>query len=57
MTMINSSGYLARERGGKRNWWLVKATSHPRGYVPLGQVSVPKHLVGRKIRFKVEVIQ
>lgn len=57
MTTVNSSGYLCRQKPSKRNWWFVKATDHPRGLVNLGFVCFPKHLVGRKVRFKVEVIE
>lgn len=62
--IIDSSGYLARLTSGStgrnnkvyRNWWLIKAANEYKGRLDLGAVHVPKHLIGRKVRFKVEFI-
>lgn len=41
-----------------RNWWIVKYNSTGKaGYVNLGKVNIPKEFVGRKLRFKVELIE
>lgn len=56
MTKINNEGYITRNYN-KRNWWLIKNASTNRGYVDLGIIHTPKHLIGKKIRFKIEIIQ
>jgi len=63
MTIINAHGYLCAITGKntKRNWWLVKyrnddiKNTQAHG-IPLGVVSIPSELVGKKIMFKVEVV-
>ena len=65
MTTINEQGYLTRNRNRNRNvsegksprdWWLVKTGGHS-GYANLGRVTLPKKMVGKKVRFKVEVVE
>lgn len=55
MTIVNTSGYLTR-RGKKREWYLIKA-DRLKCCVDLGRVIFPKHLIGQKVRFKVELIK
>ncbi len=65
MTTVEN-GYLARTTSGshrhnghsvKRNWWLVKNNScGSAGQVPMKSINLPKHLVGKKVRFKVEIV-
>ena len=55
MTLIKF-GYITRRTvSGKvdsfRDWWLGKDR------VQLGQVRLPKELIGKRIRFKVEVMK
>lgn len=70
MAIVNQQGYLERTTAGKcygqkgrkgtstkRNWWLIKSSRLGCGYVTLNTVSLPKHLVGRRVRFKMEVIE
>jgi len=69
MTRINSQGYIERRsRGGGtvgraraaswRNWWLVKHHGITgRGMIALKQISIPSRYVGKRIRFKVEVVE
>lgn len=45
-------GYVARSvKSSRRNWWLVK--NH---IVNLGRVSIPQMYVGKRVRFKIEII-
>lgn len=63
MTFVRN-GYVARrsvckaKESNSRNWWLVKASGKSNtGWACLGTVNLPKQYVGKKIRFKVEVIE
>jgi len=64
MPKVNEKGYIVRRtvggyRGNWRNWWLVKYqgnSNNKSGRVKLGYVTIPPHLIGRKIKFKIEVI-
>lgn len=58
MVKVGLNGYLKRNKED-RNWWLVKHAYNDGflGYVPLGNVVFPKNLVGKKVRFKVEVVK
>lgn len=53
MVWINSSGYLEKEvcRKCYRNWWLVKNKQ-----IVLN-ISIPSYLLGKKLKFKVEVVE
>ena len=61
------NGYLIRRTNSKkksnaktttRNWWLVKWDSFGRvGKLSLHGVCFPKTYVGKKVRFKVEVME
>jgi|TARA_Y100000310_G_C20409321_1_gene681165 hypothetical protein len=60
---VNSRGYVERRTTGRsgrsdssenwRNWWLVKDGAT----VPLKQVILPKHMVGKRVRFKMEILE
>lgn len=62
--IVNSSGYVCRARftgcGKKfgRNWWLVKFSSDKKncGHIVMGTISIPSYLIGKKVRFKMEVV-
>jgi len=65
--IIDTNGYVARRtaKSGRknndlvhafRNWWLVKWGTGDVGVIRLGCISVPKKYVGKKVRFKIEVI-
>ncbi len=41
----------------QRNWWLVKNASKNRGSVQLGSLILPEEFVGKRVRFKIEVIE
>lgn len=69
MSRVGLNGYLIRNtHGGKRNptgkgcerdWWLVKYkhnTADSIGTVSLSTVSLPHKYVGKKVRFKIEVM-
>ena len=64
MVRVNKYGYLTRRvsKGVDRNWWLVKyAHGEDRGNsgsISLcgPSITMPKELVGKKVRFKVEVL-
>ena len=59
---VSSKGYVERRTtkgSGRssnpadwRNWWLVKHK-----WVNLGQVCIPQHLLGKRVRFKMEIIE
>ena len=66
MTYVNDFGYLERRsrssKGSVRDWWLVQfgLTRASRGRIVLANnvtISVPKDLVGKRIRFKMEVLK
>ena len=68
MTIINKEGFICRiiqvtsDRRrwipSKRDWWIVKFMPNKKGSeINLGQVSIPERFVGKKIRFKVEVVE
>jgi len=66
MVMLDKAGYILRKTKSKknprgkptyRNWFFVrdKGKKTSLGYVCLGTLSLPKHLVGKKLRFKMEL--
>ncbi len=68
MSRVNEYGFLERTNGGQhslkagrsiiRDWWLVKfGNVTSRGRVDLGVVSLPKEYVGKRIRFKIEIVE
>lgn len=70
MTLVKA-GYVTRKTVGSRgdagdnpknyrNWWLIKHSGgkyHNIGYAQIGDVHFPKEYVGKRVRFKVEVIE
>ena len=59
-------GYLTRKTAGShgaepvyRNWWLVKYGSNRKalGRVGIDSISFPEEYIGKKVRFKVEVLE
>lgn len=58
MTIVKS-GYIHRRKAKNvfRNWWLVKTRgSTQTEQITLGKVSLPKEYMGKKVRFKVEIM-
>lgn len=67
--LVDDKGYLSRRVTGSprkikdyypcfRNWWFVKWNSAgTSGVVQMNNVTLPKRYVGKKIRFKVEVVE
>jgi len=65
MTNMNEAFYLQRRSNSKkstngkssmRNWWLVKENVWGYGVVSIGKsISFPKGMVGKRVRFKVEM--
>lgn len=54
---INEHGYLERKiHGSYREWWLVKYANSYCGAISAGTISVPEKYVGKRIRFRVEVL-
>ena len=45
----------------KRDWWLIKyqtgCASVDFGYVDLGRVTLPEKYLGKKVRFKIEILE
>ncbi len=62
MGMLNSDGCVMRKRHRKRtgayyDWWRVVWLSSTRvGFMLNQSVSVPKELVGRRVRLRLEVL-
>lgn len=57
---VNSAKKIGCKGKGEkiyRNWWLVKAQSEVSGVVQLGSITLPNQYVGKKIRFKIEVMK
>lgn len=52
-----SSGSATTSRAVQRNWWLVKQASKNRGVVVLGVIMLPPELIGKRVRFKLEVVE
>jgi len=69
MTYVNEQGYLERStksgrrntngKGTTRNWWLVKYASGGslKGYIMFNGVFLPQSFIGKRVRFKVEVLE
>ena len=71
MARISKQGYIERKTSGKghqgrkvrddprnwRDWWLVKHGTHQAGSLNLKNVCIPACFVGKKVRFKLEVLE
>jgi len=67
--IIDGQGFVARRTAPSgrsngdmihafRNWWLVKFSSNGKcGVVAIGQITIPKKYVGKKVRFKLVVMK
>lgn len=60
--IIDSYGYVVPRWRNRRhkNWFLAKAEGSNRNLcykVRLGGIIIPKHLMGKKLRFKVEIVE
>ena len=56
MVIVNTQWYLCTSDKYPRNWWLIKENSSGQGYVSLSNVFFPKGLIGKRVRFKVEIL-
>jgi len=65
MAKVNAKGYVARKTCGGtgkrlksiyRDWFLIKHGTNA-GIIPIGLISFPNHMIGKKVRLKVEVIE
>jgi hypothetical protein len=58
LLIINKNGYIVRGNGVSkgREWWSVKCKKEDVFGIELPLIIFPKHLAGRKIRFKVEIL-
>lgn len=59
MSTINEHNYIVRSFGaGKgRDWYLVKYANRSPANIVLGNLYLPERFAGKKIRFKVEIIE
>jgi len=51
------NGYIERKNYPKRNWYIPKWANQYAGNINLGNVYIPKKYIGKKIRFKVEIVK
>ena len=66
MAFIDSSGHICRKTtagGGRvgnltstRNWWLIKQHGLL-GHIHIKNITFPKKFVGKRVRFKIEIIE
>ena len=66
MSYVNDAGYLerltksskcSRSKASRRDWWLVKCNSHKmHGLINVQKISLPRRFVGKRVRFKLEVM-
>ena len=66
MSRINGLGYLERKdrsfkspkaKASWRSWWLIKSSDKGYGYINVHDISIPKEYVGKRVRFKIEVMK
>jgi hypothetical protein len=70
MKYINGGRYCTRQPGGSathgrgklckkiyRDWWLVKASKSGSGRVQLGTITFPQEFLGKRVRFKIEILE
>ena len=55
----NGDYYIVRKSAScvDRNWWLAKEKNTNNTYINFRTVAVPKELMGKKLRFRVEIIE
>ena len=62
------NGYLARRsgrkesvrgkhKGGYRDWFLIKYSSTNSATLKISDISLPHEYIGKKVRFKIEIIK
>jgi len=61
MATLNSYNYLQSETKNKnktyKNWWLVKIDKYNNGLIRMNNIHLPKTFVGKRVRFKLEIIE
>lgn len=55
MPHVNKYGYL-QVRGSKKIAWIVSSTKYDCGVIQIGKAFFSKDMIGRRVRFKVEVV-
>lgn len=55
MVIVNRQGYLQTRK--KKYWWLVKSNTVKYGVINLKHVYLPQKYMGKKVCFKVEVLE
>ena len=65
---VNDFGYIERKTSKKsqrysretavwREWWIIKSINRDVGYIHLGSIFFPKKYIGKKVRFKLEILK
>lgn len=54
ITRFNNGNYYLTKK--KKNVFLVKFTNTGSGVIPMYNINTPRRFIGKKIRFKVEVV-
>lgn len=57
--ILTKQGYLQERWKSKKSEWLIKYQNDPnrkKGIVRIGDVRFPEHLIGKKVRFKIELV-
>ena len=67
MTVMNEGNYVQRTvragknptaKSSKRDWWFVRhARTGIKGIISLGEVMLPKEMIGKKVRIKIELLK
>jgi len=53
----SSAQAIAQDKKCYRDWWLVKFAQINSGVVGLKTVVLPKKYIGKKVRFKIEIVE
>lgn len=66
MAYINNTGYITRNQrigmpsrttGSTKTWWLPIYYSNNRLMINIGTVSIPEKYKGKRIRFRIEIVE
>lgn len=62
MARVNEEGYLERQnvfnRKTFRDWWIVKHNGmRPQGVINVYSIHLPLEYVGKRVRFRAEVLE
>lgn len=58
MVTVNTNNYLERRtgKGSHCTWWIVRKQDRGFNYIDMNKICLPNSLEGKRIRFKMEVI-